>query len=269
MDDSPLSLEPKDLTGLMAAGRSPVILDVRKLEAYEASDVVIATAVWRDPISAHEWSDTLNDSRGVVVYCIHGHQISQSVAALLRANGLPARYLTRGIEGFVEAGGPTVARKSLPERDPDGRTRWVTRARPKIDRIACPWFVRRFLDPDAVFLYVEAEHVHAVADVTGAIPFDVDDAELTHKGDRCSFDAFLERFSISNPAIDALAEIVRGADTGRPELTPESASLVAVSRGLAALYADDIDMLDAGMAVYDALYAECRQRAGVEIGAGG
>ena len=268
MGDFPLSLEPQHLAQLLAAGRGPELLDVRKLEAYQASDVVIATAVWRDPGSVHEWSSTLNDDRGVVVYCIHGHQMSQSVAALLRANGLPARYLAGGIEGFVESGGPTVARESLPERDPDGRTRWVTRARPKIDRIACPWLVRRFLDPDAAFLYVEAEHVHAVADVTGAIPFDVDDVELTHKNDRCSFDAFLERFSIRNPAIDALAKIVRGADTGRPELTRESAGLVAVSRGLAALYADDIGMLDAGMAVYDALYAECRQRAGIEVGAG-
>ena len=267
MGDFPLSLEPQDLTDLMAAGRNPAVVDARKLEAYQASDVVIATAVWRDPVSVHEWSDTLNDDRGVVVYCIHGHQMSQSVAALLRANGLPARYLVGGIDGFVEAGGPTIARESLPERGPDGRTRWVTRARPKIDRIACPWLVRRFIDPDAAFLYVEAEHVHAVAGVTGAIPFDVDGADLTHKDDRCSFDAFLERFSINNPGVDALAEIVRGADTGRPELTPESAGLLAVSRGLAALHTDDIDMLDAGMKVYDALYAECRKRAAVELGA--
>jgi len=189
MGDFSLSLEPQDLTDLMAAGRNPAVVDVRKLEAYQASDVMLATAVWRDPVSVHEWSDTLNDDRGVVVYCIHGHQMSQSVVALLRANGLPTRYLVGDIDGFVEAGGPTISRESLPERGPDGRTCWVTRARPKIDRIACPWLVRRFIDPDATFLYVEAEHVHAVAGVTCTIPFDVDGAELTHKDDRCSFDA--------------------------------------------------------------------------------
>ena len=149
MGEFPLSLAPQDLIDLVASGRSPAVVDVRKLPAYQASDIVIATAVWRDPVSVHEWLGTLNDDRGVVVYCIHGHQMSQSVAALLRTNGLPARYLVGGIDGFVEAGGPTIARESLPERGDDGRTRWVTRARPKIDRIACPWLVRRFIDPDA------------------------------------------------------------------------------------------------------------------------
>lgn len=122
MGDFSLSLEPQDLTSLMAADRNPAVVDVRKLEAYQASDVVLATAVWRDPVSVHEWSDTLNDDRGVVVYCIHRHQMSQSVAVLLRANGLPVRYLVGDIDGFVEAGGPTISRESFPERGPDGRS---------------------------------------------------------------------------------------------------------------------------------------------------
>lgn len=261
MGGLPLSLEPHELVGLLASGWSPAVIDVRKAEAYQSSETVIATATWRDPASVHEWSDTLNDDRAVVIYCIHGHQMSQSVAALLRAQGISARYLVGGIEGFMEAGGPTILRNALPKPGPDGRTRWVTRARPKIDRIACPWLVRRFIDPNAAFLYVEAEQVLAVAEVTGATPFDVDDTALTHQDDRCSFDAFVERFSIQDQGIDTLSDIVRGADTGRSELSPESAGLLSISRGLAAIHADDLDMLGAGMAVYDALYAECRQRA--------
>ena len=268
MGDTPLSLEPQELIELLASGRSPTVIDVRRQEAYEASDITVATAIWRDPLSVHEWSNDLDGDRGVIAYCIHGHQMSQSVAALLRSAGLTARYLVGGIDGFVEGGGPTVTRKSLPQRGPDGRTRWVTRARPKIDRIACPWLVRRFLDPDAAILYVEAEHVDAVAEVTGATPFDVDGVELTHMNGNCSFDAFLKKFDIQDEAVDALADIVRGADTRHYKLAPESAGLVSISRGLAVLHTDDLAMLDAGMKVYDALYADCRQRISENAGEG-
>ncbi len=233
MGQLPLSLEPQELIESLASVRRPMIFDVRKHPAYLESDIVIATASWRDPQTVHHWQEGFRTQDDVVVYCIHGHQMSQSVAALLREAGLAAHYLIGGIDGYVEAGGPTVARESLPERGPDGRSRWVTRARPKIDQIACPWLVRRFIDADAAFLYVETDWVHAVGDVTGATPFDLEGAELTLQDGRCSFDAFIDRFDIHDAALDALADIVRGVDTGNPiylRKAPVSSRYLGVSR---------------------------------------
>jgi hypothetical protein len=133
--------------------------------------------------------------------------------------------------------------------------KWVTRERPKIDRIACPWLVARFIDRDPEFLYVPRDRVMATARETGAIPYDVPDVELGHVGERCSFDAFLAKYGLDDPALQRVAEIVRGADTGRPGLTPQSAGLLAISQGLSAVFADDHEMLRHGMVVYDALYA--------------
>jgi hypothetical protein len=136
--------------------------------------------------------------------------------------------------------------------------KWVTRERPKIDRIACPWLIARFIDAAAEFLYVPAAEVMAMAKQTGATPFDVPNVEYGHHGDRCSFDAFVERHDLSDPALLRLAEIVRGADTGRPELTAQSPGLLAISQGLSAVFADDHEMLRHGMVLYDALYAWCQ-----------
>ncbi|MBL8471881.1 MAG: chromate resistance protein [Rhodocyclaceae bacterium] len=134
---------------------------------------------------------------------------------------------------------------------------WITRERPKIDRIACPWLVARFIDPNPEFLYVPAADVLQVAAQTGAIPYDVPDVELGHHGELCSFDAFMAKYGLHDPALDKLACIVRGADCGRPELAPEAAGLLALSRGLSMNFADDHAMLTVGMVVYDALYAWC------------
>ncbi len=136
--------------------------------------------------------------------------------------------------------------------------KWVTRERPKIDRIACPWLIARFIDAGAEFLFVPAAQVFDVARRTGAVPYDIPGAELSHVGDLCSFDAFLRRYELRDPALQALAPIVRGADTSRLELTPQSAGLYAISLGLSHNFADDHEMLQHGMVVYDALYAWCR-----------
>jgi hypothetical protein len=134
-------------------------------------------------------------------------------------------------------------------------TRWVTRERPKIDRIACPWLIRRFIDPAAEFLYVPTTRVFDVARQEAAVAYDIPGAEFSHVGERCSFDAFIERFRLEDPGIAALAPIVRGADTDRHELAPESAGLHALSLGLSLNFADDHALLEQGMIVYDALYA--------------
>lgn len=136
--------------------------------------------------------------------------------------------------------------------------KWVTRERPKIDRIACPWLIRRFIDEAPELLYVPASEVLRVAGETGAIPFDVPNVELSHVGELCSFDAFLRKYGLADPALAQLAVIVRAADTNRPELAPQASGLLAVSLGLSANFADDHAMLEQGMVLYDALYTWCR-----------
>ena len=135
--------------------------------------------------------------------------------------------------------------------------KWVTRERPKIDRIACPWLITRFIDPEAEFLYVAPSKVLAVAEAEGATPYDIPDVRFSHVGELCSFDAFLAEYGLDDPVLVQLAEIVRGADTSRLDLTPQSAGLYALSLGLSATFADDHEMLRHGMVMYDALYAWC------------
>ena len=136
--------------------------------------------------------------------------------------------------------------------------KWITRERPKIDRIACPWLIARFIDPEAEFLYVPTLQVLTQAEALGATPYDIPGVEMSHVGDLCSFDAFLGKYALRDPALQQLATIVRGADTSRLDLAPQSAGLYAISLGLSAVFTDDHEMLRHGLVVYDALYAWCR-----------
>jgi hypothetical protein len=139
--------------------------------------------------------------------------------------------------------------------------KWVTRARPKVDRVACPWLIKRFVDPDAEFLYVPPEEVMEVAKREGAIPFDVANVELGHKGPECSFDAIIKKYNLTDRALQRLAVIVRGADTGAKDLTPESRGLEAIAEGFRIVFRDDHELLERESSVYDALYAYCQQTA--------
>lgn len=136
--------------------------------------------------------------------------------------------------------------------------KWVTRERPKIDRIACPWLIAKFIDKEPEFLYVPSADVVNVAEQTGAIPYDIPNVEFSHVGDLCSFDAFLKKYDLTEPALLQLAEIVRGADTSKLDFTPQSAGLYAISLGLSKSFTDDHEMLKYGMIMYDALYAWCK-----------
>jgi hypothetical protein len=207
----------------------------------------------RDPAAVTSWEKELFPASTVVVYCVHGHDVSQGVAQQLRDTGIAARYLDGGLEeGWKQAGG------ALMQKARNASTRWVTRERPKIDRIACPWLIARFIDPAAEFLYVPAANVLSAAKDHEAIPYDIPDVAFSHDGDLCSFDAFLKTYSLTDPALARLALIVRGADTAHPELAPQSAGLLAISLGLSRNFADDHEMLRHGMVMYDALYAWCK-----------
>jgi hypothetical protein len=155
---------------------------------------------------------------------------------------------------FVDEGFDQVSRVTK-----EAMMKWITRERPKIDRIACPWLILRFIDQDAEFLYVPASEVLAVAAKTGATPYDIPGVELSHVGEQCSFDAFLAKYRITDPTLVQLADIVRGADTSRLDLTPQSAGLYAISLGLSRVFADDHEMLRHGLVMYDALYAWSRE----------
>jgi rhodanese-related sulfurtransferase len=241
---------------------SPLIIDVRRTPAFAASDVVIAGCLRREPDSVGSWSGTLPAGRDIVVYCAHGQEVSQQAASGLRAAGHAARFLLGGLQAWRDAGGALAARhEHLTSGQP---SLWVTRERPKIDRVACPWLIRRFIDPQARFLYTPTENVFAMAKQTGAIPYDIPGAEpFTHDGPLCSFDTIIRHFAIRDAALEYLALIVRGADTARLDLTPQSSGLLAITLGLSANCGeDDHGMLEASMATYDALYTWCRRLRG-------
>lgn len=181
-------------------------------------------------------------------------------AALLRAAGFDARVLEGGYAAWEAAGLPFVAKPVLERIVQRSPSVWVTRRRPKIDRVACPWLIRRFLDPRARILFVDPDQVVAVARESGGVPFDIKDVELSHDGERCSFDTMLRVFGLDGePSLARLALIVRGADTARPDIAPEAAGLHAVSLGLSALAGDDDHgLLERGFLVYDALFAWLR-----------
>jgi rhodanese-related sulfurtransferase len=229
----------------------PALIDVRRQPAFDADPVVIPRAIRRVPEAVAEWARDLEPWRTVVVYCVHGHEVSQNAAAFLRQAGFVTYTLDGGIEGWRAHGGATVT--FAPP------SRWVTRERPKIDRIACPWLIRRLIDPAAEFCYVPNQEVRAFAAANGATAYDIPDVTYTHVGAACSFDAFIRIHKLSHPALDALAAIVRGADTSALHLAAQAPGLLAASLGLSAMFADDHAMLKWGMLVYDSLYAWCRE----------
>jgi rhodanese-related sulfurtransferase len=243
----------QELRAAMAGAEPPVVVDVRKRAAFREATSTVAGALRREPDDVAAWAASLPTACAVAVYCVHGHEVSQGTARALGELGVRARYLEGGIEAWSAAGGGL-------DRKPRGAaTRWVTRERPKIDRIACPWLIARFVDPDAEFLYVPAPQVLAEAARCEAVPYDVADVHFTHEGERCSFDAFLRHYRLRDPALQKLAVIVRGADTGKPELAPQAPGLLAISQGLSRNFANDHEMLAHGMVMYDALYTWCKQ----------
>lgn len=247
----PAAIDAPTLDTLAVGGNNPLILDVRRAAAYADAADTLPGALRRVPEDVAVWWRDLEIGRTVVACCVHGHEVSQGVAAALEARGLDALYLEGGIEGWREAGLALAPKPGAP-------TLWVTRERPKIDRIACPWLIRRFIDPDARFLYVPADAVAETTARTGATPFDVPGARFGHHGTQCSFDAFVDEHRIAEPAVHAMAAIVRGADTGNLDLTPQSAGLFALSRGLGQVFGDDQTLLRHGLVLYDALHRWCK-----------
>jgi len=254
---APDTITVSQLSRLVGTPDAPLILDARTDEDRADDARLLPASLPRDARTVSAWAADYA-GRTVVVACQRGGKLSQGVAAWLRQAGARAEYLEGGFDAWTQAGGLTVRPDHLPARDLQGRTVWVTRARPKIDRIACPWLIRRFVDPGAIFLFVALSEVQGVAERFGATPFDLEGVFWSHRGESCTFDVMLEEFGLNAPALARLAVIVRGADTDRLEIAPEAAGLLAASLGLSRMYRDDIAQLDAAMGLYDAFYRWAR-----------
>jgi rhodanese-related sulfurtransferase len=254
---SPNLISVDKLARLIGTPQCPVLVDVRTQEDFSASPRLVPSSMRRSHADASDWAGELA-GRSSIVICQKGAKLSQGVAAWLRHAGSSAEALEDGFEGWRKADLPTVAAARMPAPDKQGRTVWVTRSRPKVDRIACPWLIRRFVDPRAVFLFVNPSEVDAVAERFAATPFDVEGVFWSHRGELCTFDVMVEEFGLATEPMLRLAAIVRGADTARPDIAPQAAGLLAASLGLSRIYSDDLAQLEAGMTLYDAFYRWCR-----------
>lgn len=258
---APNAISFDKLSRIIGTPRAPLLIDVRAEEDFAADPRLLPGAIRSDDRALPSLASQLAGQPSIVV-CQAGHRRSQGTAAWLRAEGCPSEYLEGGFEGWRVNGLPLVNPTKLPARDAQGRTVWVTRSRPKIDRIACPWLIRRFLDPRAIILFVAPAEVVGVAERHDAAPFDIEGVFWSHRGDLCTFDVMLAEFGLGISALDRLAAIVRGADTARLDLAPEAAGLLAASLGLSRMYSDDLEQLEAGMLLYDAFYRWARDATG-------
>jgi len=251
------TISPDKLSRLIGTANMPALIDVRTDEDFAADQRLIPGAIRRNHEEAADWGEEFS-GRPAIVVCLRGQKLAQGTAAWLRHVHVDAEALEGGFEGWKAAQLPLVPASKLPPRDARGRTVWVTRARPKIDRIACPWLVRRFVDPNAVFLFVAPSEVTGVSERFDAVPFDIENVFWSHRGERCTFDVMIDEFGLATPALLRLATIVRAADTARLDLAPEAAGLLAASLGLSRMYDDDLEQLKAGIGLYDAFYRWCR-----------
>ncbi len=255
------TISPEKLARLIGTPHCPVIVDVRDDDDFAADPRLVPASLRRPSVEPWRWEGDVG-VRSAIIICQKGLKLSHGVAAWLRHAGHAAESLEGGYLAWVGAGLPVIPADKLPPRDPVGRTVWVTRERPKIDRIACPWLIRRFVDPDAVFLFVAPAEVTAVAERFSATPFDVENVHWSHRDASCTFDLMVEEFGLGTDALRRLATLVRGADTARLDLAPEAAGLLAVSLGLSRMFADDLEQLKAGLLLYDAFYRWCRDATG-------
>lgn len=255
------SISVDKLARLIGTATTPALIDVRLDEDFARDPRLIPGSRRRRYDTVTDWANELAGQTAIVI-CQKGKKLSEGAAAWLRHFGIAAESLDGGFEAWQAAALPVVATAKMPAADNQGRTIWVTRARPKIDRIACPWLVRRFVDPGAVFLFVAPAEVEAVADRFGGAAFDIENVFWSHRSELCTFDVMIEEFGLASPPLLRLAAMVRGADTGRLDLAPEAAGLLAASLGLSRIHDDDLAQLEAGLLLYDAFYRWCRDATG-------
>lgn len=257
MDAGRPSPSLESLASQIGRADAPLIVDVRKRDDYLASDFYIPGALRWDYLQNADPPSEISRHSEAIAYCVKGQQVGLDGARRLCALGLSAVPLEGGFRAWQAEGLPIVRKRPDLGVTGEAVSHWVTRARPKIDRIACPWLVRRFIDPRAKFHYVPTSDVFDFAKAIGGIAFDIPGAPLEHDGPLCSFDTVLREFGLSSPALSRLARIVRGSDTDALDLAPQCAGLLAISLGMSLTLSNDQAMLEAMMPVYDALYRWC------------
>lgn len=254
------ALTPTQLSRLIGTPNCPVLIDICIDEDFAMDPTLIPTSL-RVPFVQIETLVPDLIGKQVIIICQKGRKLSQGAAALLRSHGIDAQFLDGGHMAWRAADLPLLLAVNVPQHYGD-HTLWVTRHRPKIDRIACPWLIRRFIDPKARFMFVSPDQVDLVADRFNATAFDVKGADLGHKGDKCTFDALLDHFDLHVTALDRLADVVRAADLGKLDDNAQAAGLQAASLGLSRMYKDDHAQLEAGLGLYDAFYLWARDAQG-------
>jgi len=258
---APTSITGEKVFRLIGTPQAPLAIDARPTPTLAAGS--LPSAVPYEVFKTRE-ATGLSPGASVVVACEDGGARSHGIAALLRARGVGAEVLDGGVGAWSRDGLPLVSGRRLPARNDRGQSIWVTRARPKVDRIACPWLIRRFVDPFALFLFVPPSEVEKVAKDFDGAAFDIEGAGVfwSHRGDLCTFDVMVEEFGLHSEALDHLALIVRAADTARLDLAPQAAGLLAASLGLSRMHKDDLVQLDASFSLYDAFYRWARDAVG-------
>ena len=245
---APNEITPKKLLRLIGTPDSPVIVDIC-LNEDRADDPYLIPGSIRKSHKNLDQIISLGSDKRIVIVCQKGLKLSMGLASLLRAKGINAEFLEGGMYAWRDTSdAPRIPISALPNTH-----LWVTRHRPKIDRVATPWLIRRFIDPNAEFLFVSPDQVVNVAERYDAIPFDIPDVTFSHHQGRCTFDAVLNYFELRTEALDSLSKVVRAADTGTDTPT-QAAGLLAVSVGLSRMYKDDHQQLEAALPLYDALY---------------
>jgi rhodanese-related sulfurtransferase len=250
---SPTEITVAQLSRLIGLPGAPVLVDVRTDDEFKSDPQLIPTARRHPSTGVDAWCRRYAE-QPIVMLCQSGGTPSQAVAARLRHEGFEAQTLADGFDAWRELRQPLVRASKIPPRDSEGQTVWVTRARPKVVRVACPWLIRRFVDPSAVFLFVPPAEVAGVSEHAKATPFDVDAVFWSDRGGKTTFDVMVEEFGLNVAPLLHLARIVRGADTGRLDFTPQSAGLLATCLGYSRMYRDDLAQLAAAMPQFDALY---------------
>jgi len=250
---APNEITVSQLLRLIGTPDCPVLVDI-SIDPDYAEDPFMIPGAFRHPHTDIPGMIARINGRKAIVTCQQGIKLSQGLVAWLRTEGIDAQYLKGGNYAWRDLkDAPRLPGEKLPEAK-----LWVTRHRPKIDRIACPWLIRRFVNSDARFLFVSPAEVAGVADRYCATPFDVEDVFWSHRGELCTFDIMLKEFALETEPLLRLAKVIRAADTNRHDLAPEAAGLLAASVGLSRMYRDDVAQLDAGMVLYDALYRWAR-----------
>jgi rhodanese-related sulfurtransferase len=247
-------ISPQAVYEQLGLQHAATLIDVRPEPYFKRTPRLIPGAMYCEPEHIHQWFRKL-PRRPLTIYSTRNHDAA-IIANVLISNGFSVSIIDGGIEAWIDDGLPTI--KARDDLGVPGQSQWVTRERPKIDRLACPWLIRRFIDPLATFYYVPAQRVRSEASLLAAQPYDIPDVTFSHRGPNCSFDAFLDEFELRDPIVDELARIVRAADTATLDQSREAPGLLAISLGLSASFHDDHVLLEQAMLIYDALYAWCK-----------